>query len=143
MINRFTYPVTITLDNVDGGYVVTFREIPEAITQGDTVEECLIEAADCLEEAIAGRIRRGDELPSPSKRRKGEKLIPVPIQTAMKAALYLSMKEKGISKSELARKISTHEKVIRRMLDPYHGTRIPAMEHALFALGKNVELHVT
>ena len=143
MMNRFTYPVTITPDKLDGGYVVTFRELPEAITQGETVEECLIEAADCLEEAVAGRIRRGDELPYPSKRKKGEKLVSVPIQTAMKAALYLTMKEKGISKSELARKMSTHEKVIRRMLDTHHGTRIPTMERALFVLGKNVELHIT
>lgn len=141
-MNRFTYPVTLTPDEVDGGFTVIFRDVPEAITQGETVDECLAEAADCLEEAMAGRIRRGDELPAPSKRRKGEKLIPVPIQTAMKAALYQAMKESDISKSELARKMSTHEKVIRRILDPHHGTKFPTMERALFTLGKHAELHV-
>ena len=140
---RFIYPVTLTPDEIDGGFTVMFRDVPEAITQGDTVEQCLIEAADCLEEAIAGRIRRGDELPAPSKCKKSEKLVPVPMQTAMKAALYQSMKEAGISKSELARKMGTHEKVVRRILDPHHGTKLPSMERALFALGKHPELHVT
>jgi predicted RNase H-like HicB family nuclease len=31
---------------------VTCRDLPEAIAQGETVEEALVEAADCLEEAI-------------------------------------------------------------------------------------------
>lgn len=86
-MNRFIYPATLIPDEVDGGFTVIFRDLPEAITQGDTVEECLVEAADCLEEAVAGRIRRGHELPAPSKCEKGEKLVPVPMQTAMKAAL--------------------------------------------------------
>jgi antitoxin HicB len=142
-MNRFTYPAMLVPDEVDGGFTVLFRDVPEAITQGDTVEECLREAADCLEEALVGRIRRGDELPIPSQFEVGEKLIPVPIQTAMKAALYQAMKEVGISKSELARKIGTHENVVRRILDPHHGTKFPTMERALSALGKHAELHIT
>ena len=141
-MNRFTYPVTLTPDEVDGGFTVIFRDLPEAITQGDTVEECLTEAADCLEEAVAGRIRRGDALPVPSKRENGEKMVPVPVQMAMKAALYQAMKEANISRSELARKMGTHEKVVCRILDPHHGTKFPTMERTLFALGKHAELHV-
>jgi hypothetical protein len=30
-----------------------------------------VQAADCLAEAIAGRIVRGDEIPSPSKAKRG------------------------------------------------------------------------
>ena len=142
-MNQFIYPVTLIPDEVDGGFTVIFRDVPEAITQGDTIEECLTEAADCIEEAIAGRIRRSDELPVSSKCKTGEKMVPVPMQTAMKAALYQAMKETGISKSELARKMGTHEKMVRRILDPHHGTKLPTMERTLFALGKHAELHVT
>ncbi len=142
-MNRFTYPATLIPDEEDGGFTVIFRDVPEAITQGDTVDECLIEAVDCLEEAMAGRIRRGDKLPAPSQCGKNEKLVPVPIQMAMKAALYQAMIEAGISKSELARKMGIHEKVMRRILDPHHGTKLPTMERALSALGKHAELHVT
>jgi predicted RNase H-like HicB family nuclease len=55
-MRQFTYAVKLTPDKDVGGYVVTCRELPEAITLGETVEEALTEAADCLEEAIAGRI---------------------------------------------------------------------------------------
>ncbi len=142
-MNQFSYPVSFIPDEVDGGFTVIFRDVPEAITQGNTIEECLIEAADCIEEAMAGRIRRGDDVPVPSKCKTGEKLVSVPMQMAMKAALYQAMKETGISKSELARKMGTHEKVVRRILDPHHGTKFPTMERTLFALGKRAKLHVT
>lgn len=33
------YPARLAPDKKDGGYVVTFRDIPEAITQGDTIAE--------------------------------------------------------------------------------------------------------
>ena len=46
--------------------MVTCRDLPEAITQGETREEALAEAADCLEEAIAARIDDGRDIPSPS-----------------------------------------------------------------------------
>ena len=141
-MSRFTYPVTLTPDKIDGGYVVTCRDLPEAITQGNSVKECLEEAADCLEEAIAARIDDGLDIPIPSKPRKGEERISVPLQTAIKADLYLAMKEAGISKVELARQLHMHEKEVRRILDPHHGTKLPTMERALSALGKRAELYV-
>jgi antitoxin HicB len=54
--NRFSFPATLTPDLDDGGYVVTFRDLPEAITQDDSVELALQKAFDCIEEAIAARI---------------------------------------------------------------------------------------
>ncbi len=42
-MNRFTYPVTLTPDVANGGFTVSFRDVPEAITQGETVDECLTE----------------------------------------------------------------------------------------------------
>jgi antitoxin HicB len=53
------------------------------------------------------------------------------------------MKETGIFKSELARKMGIHEKMVRRILNPHHGTKLSTMERTLFALGKHAELHVT
>jgi len=66
MVYETAYPVTLTPDETDGGFVVTFVDFPEAITQGETVEVALVEAADALDEAIAGRLRRGDPIPNPS-----------------------------------------------------------------------------
>lgn len=88
---ELAYPVTLTPDETDGGFVVTFEDVPEAITQGETVAEALAEAADALEEAIAGRLRRGDPIPEPSPAADRPR-IPVPPQTEAKVALYLAQK---------------------------------------------------
>lgn len=142
-MNRFTYPVTFTPDELDGGFVVTFRDMPEAITQGDTVEECLEEGAGALEAAIAGRIQDGLDIPVPSEPNDGERMVALPLHTAMRAALYVAMKEAGISRAELARQLHTPEREVQQILDPHHGTKVPTIERALSALGRHVELHVS
>ncbi|HEX3530810.1 MAG TPA: type II toxin-antitoxin system HicB family antitoxin [Thermoanaerobaculia bacterium] len=72
------YPVTLTPDETDGGFVVTFQDVPEAITQGDDLDGALVQASDALEEAIAGRVRRGDSIPEPSEAGAGQLIIPIP-----------------------------------------------------------------
>ena len=137
MSHEFAYPVTLTPDEEDGGLVVTFEDIPEAITQGETQGEALAQAADALEEAIAGRIRRGDPIPEPSP--GGDRLrVPVPAQTAAKAALYLALQETGISRSELASRLGCDEKEVCRLLDPRHPSKLPRIQRALAALGKGL-----
>jgi len=136
----FTYAVKLTPEKEEGGYVVTFRDLPEAITQGDTVGEALAEAADCLEEAIAGRIDDGREIPSPSSPKRGERIVSVPASMALKAAVYLAVREAGISNSELARRLRLDEKEARRILDPHHPTKLRKIEAALAALGRHLEL---
>lgn len=81
------YPATLTPEEQEGGFVVTFPDVPEAITQGDDVTDARRQAADCLEEAIAGRLRRHDAIPSPSPVGPDHYAIPLPAQTAAKAAL--------------------------------------------------------
>jgi len=141
-MQRFTYPVTLTPDAHDGGYVVTCRDIPEVVTQGENVEDALGAAEGALEAAIEMRIEDGMEIPVPSSRRRGEYLASLPVGTAMKAALHVSMREQNVSKADLARRLGVDEKEARRMLDPKHGTKVPALERALHALGKRVELVV-
>lgn len=140
---RFTYPVKLTPDRRDGGFVATCRDLPEAITQGDTLEEALAEAEGALQAAIEGRIEDAMDIPTPSQPRRGERLVATPITTALKAAVTMAMRDKGISKTELARRMQVDEKEARRMLDPKHPTKVPTLERALAALGRRVELAVS
>jgi len=52
------YPAILTPDP-EGGFTVTFRDVPEAITEGDTREEALLRAEDALESALAMYIAAG------------------------------------------------------------------------------------
>ena len=139
-MRNFRYPALLTEDPDAGGYTVRFRDIREAITQGQTKVEAMMQAADCMEEAIAGRIRRGDEIPEPSAARRGECGVPLPAPMAAKAALYLAIKQAGTSNLALARRIHVDEKEIRRMLDPRHPTKLPRIQLALDALGVRLVL---
>lgn len=140
-MSRFSYPISLTSDE-EGGFVVLFRDLPEAITQGNSIEECLIEASDCLEEAIAACIDDHRDIPEPSDLQEKEYLVAVPLQMALKAALYLAIKESGLPNTQLGEVPGKDEKEIRCILDPHHGTKLPTLESTLIALGKRSELHL-
>jgi antitoxin HicB len=121
---------------------VTCRDLPEAITQGESIEDALAEAADALEEATAGRIDDGQDIPIPTAQKRGERIVSVPPSMALKAAVYLAVREAGISNSELAGRLNLDEKEARRILDPHHPTKLPRIEAALAALGRHVRMEL-
>src|SRR5215217_6274582 len=137
MTHDFVYPIVLTPAE-EGGFVVTFPDLPEAITQGDDAADALAQAADALDEAIAGRIRRGDAIPAPSAAAAGQPAVPVPAQTAAKASLFLALREAGMTKSQLAERLGCDEKEVRRLLDPRHASRLPRLQAALAVLGKAI-----
>ena len=73
------------------GFHVRFTDLPEAHTGGDDLAHTLAQAQDCLAEAIAGRIARGDTVPSPTGPKREQHLIGVPLYLAPKLALYLAI----------------------------------------------------
>jgi len=137
-MRNFTYPARFTHDANDGGYVVTFRDVRGAVTQGDNLEESITNAQDCLDEAIAGCISRGDAIPAASQLRRGERLIALPPLMAAKASLYLAMRDATISNVKLASLMDCDEKEVRRMLSPRHQTKVTRIQDALRLLGKRL-----
>src|SRR5436190_15187237 len=101
-MQTFVYPAKFERGEKAGVLVVTFRDVPEAITQGKGDKDAIWQAADCLEEAIAGRIADGREIPTPSKPKRGERPIPVPAPMAAKAALYLALRDRGFTNAQFA-----------------------------------------
>ena len=140
-MDEFAYPAKITPDE-GGTLMVRFRDLPEAITSGADPADAIEQAADCLQEALAGRLVRRDPIPRPSKPRHGERRIPVAMYLAPKLALFTAMTESGVSNSELARRLGVTEIVVRRMLNPKHETKAGKIEAALRALGKEAVVHV-
>jgi antitoxin HicB len=140
-MQQFSYPVTLKPDK-SGGYVVTFRDVPEAITQGDDLDDALEQAADALDEAMAGRMRLGEAIPAASKPGKTSPTIPLSASTALKAALYQLIFESKYSNVGLAAQLGCDEKEVRRLLDPDHPSKLPRIEQALAALGKKVVVSI-
>jgi antitoxin HicB len=138
---RFEYPVLLTHSD-EGGFVVTCRDLPEIITQGEDVSDALDQAADAMEEAFAARIAGGLDIPHPSKVRRAEKIVAPPVEMVIKAALYVAMKEAGVSKVELASRMGIDEKSVRRMLDPHHASKLPGIAEAVKQLGMRLRVEL-
>ena len=109
-----------------------------SITQGEKVAEALREAADCLEEAVANRMAMDLPLPKASIVTKRQYATPLPALTAAKAALYLAIREAGISEEEFAQRLQCDEKAVRRLLDVRHPSRLPYLASALETFGRQL-----
>lgn len=124
------------------GIVVSFPDVPEAITQGDDEADARDMAEDALGMALLSYVMRGLPLPKPKAR--GRDLVPVAVapDVAAKIGVLQAFAEAGISKSELARRLDKDEKEIRRILDPMHPTKLQTLAEVLRALGKRLVVSV-
>jgi antitoxin HicB len=141
-MQTFVYPAKFTPDEKDAGFVVTFPDLPEAITQGEGVSDAAAEAADCLEEAIANRIAMNLPIPEPSPVGEYQHAIALPAQMAAKASLYLAIREENLSDGELAKRLHCDEKAVRHLLDPLHPSKLQRIESALAAMGRQLVVGV-
>ena len=128
------YPAKLSPDP-DSGFTVTFRDVPEAITEGDTKEEALLRAEDALESALAMYVAAKEPLPKPSAAERSEVMVPLSALGMAKAALYDAMREQGVGRAELARRLRWHLAQINRVLDLRHASKMEQVEAALAALG--------
>ena len=118
--------------------LVTSPDFPELTTFGEDREEAIARAIDALEEAIAARIHDRKDIPTPSQ---GEAYAVLPTLTSVKVMLYQGMRDQGIGKAELARRLGWHMPQVDRVLDVQHRSRLEHMDAALGAIGRR--LHVT
>ena len=131
-----TYPIHLEED--DGTVMATSPDFPELTTFGDDRDEALLRCVDALEEAIAARIHAGQDIPSPSN---GEVGVGLPTLTAVKVILYQGMRDEGVGKAEMARRLGWHLPQVDRVLDIQHHSRMDQMDAALGVIGR--ELHVS
>jgi antitoxin HicB len=140
-MNRFQYAVLLSPAE-EGGYVVTCRDLPELVTQGDSVEDALEQASDAMDEVFATYLTEGLDFPEPTKARRRERMVAPPLETVAKAALYVAMRRAGISKMQLAKRLGVDEKEVRRLLDPHYGSKLPRIAKAIRVLGQRLVIGV-
>lgn len=135
------YPATLESEE-DGGYVVTFRDLPEAVAQGDGLTQALDAGMYSMAVALEFRIRNDEPWPEPSVALDGERLITLPVLIEAKLALMRRMRETGTTKVELARLLGISEGAVRRLLRFDHRSHIGQIEAALERLGSRLELRL-
>jgi antitoxin HicB len=136
----FKYPVTLTKDG--SNFLVTFKDIPEAITFGKNEEEALTNAIDALETGLSFYVDARKPLPKPSKAKRGQKIISPSALESAKLGVYQAMMDQGIKKAELARRLGWHMPQIDRLFDLKHSSRFDQIEAAATVLGCHIEITV-
>ncbi|MYM37276.1 type II toxin-antitoxin system HicB family antitoxin [Duganella sp. FT94W] len=124
----------------EGGFVITFRDIPEAIAQADDEAEALTEASGALVSAMDFYFEDRRAVPCPSEPRASERLIALPASVSCKILLLNEMIAQKVGPSELARRMGTSPQVVNRLVDLHHPTKIDTIEDAIGCLGKQLEL---
>jgi len=120
------------------GFVVSFPDVPEAITQGRAMADAQAMAEEALGLALLSYPARG--LPLPRAKARGHKMVPIAVApgVAAKLAVLEAFAEAGISKVELARRLGKDEREARRILDPRHPTKLQTLTETLRTLGKRL-----
>lgn len=126
----------------EGGFVVTFRDIHEAITQGDTEAEAMAMAEDVLVSAMDFYFEDHRQVPVPSKPKRGERLVELPPSVWAKVLLLNEMLATNTSNAELARLMGTRPQEVQRIVTLDHPTKIDTLAKALAALGKHLEVSI-
>jgi len=133
------YRIELTPDD-NGTVLVTCPDLPEVTTFGEDEADAQLRAVDAIEEALAARMARRQDIPFPSKG-KGLRAT-LPTQAAVKVALYRLLREEGLRKADLARRLSLHAPQVDRLLDLRHATRLDQLDAAFLALGKRLDIRV-
>ncbi len=133
----FDYPVTLTPD--EGSVLVTFVDVPEAITFGADEDEALLHAIDALETGLSFYVGTRKALPIPSKAKRGQQTVRPSALECAKLGVYKAMTEQGIKKSELARRLGWHMPQVDRLFDLRHASKLDQIEAAAIVLGRHVE----
>lgn len=130
------YPVNLSKDD-NGSVLVTFPDVPDAVTFGDTREEALERAIDALLTVFDAYMKERRDIPDPSSAH-GRPVVAVPALEAAKLKLYQSMRAGRVNKSELAKRLDWHLPQVDRVLKIHHGSQIDQLEAAFAAVGKRL-----
>ena len=132
------FPANIEPDG--DGWMVSFPDIPEALTGDTTREGAVAMARDALITALDFYFDDRRAVPTPSKPKKGQDLIELPASLAAKVLLLNAMVEQKVRPVDLAEKLGTTRQEVNRLTDLRHATKIDSISAALGVLGKRLEL---
>lgn len=132
------YPVSL---KKDGKFIlVTFPDIPEAITSGNNRDHALEMAAEALESAMDFYFEQRRAVPTPSKAKRGQPVVELPVSLSAKVLLLNEMIKQKVRPAELARRLHTSPQEVNRLTDIRHTSRIDGIAGAMKTLGKTLEI---
>ncbi|MGD0481302.1 MAG: type II toxin-antitoxin system HicB family antitoxin [Terracidiphilus sp.] len=132
------YPVNL---RKDGKFIlVTFPDVPPAITQGIDRAEALAMAKEALELSMEFYFEDMRPVPMPSKPKRGQAVVELSPSVAAKVLLLNEMLRQEVRPIDLARRLGTTKQEVNRLTNLRHSTKIDRIDAALRTLGKRLDI---
>jgi len=132
------YPVNL---RKDGKFIlVTFPDVPPAITQGVDRAQALAMAKEALELSMEFYFDDMRPVPMPSKPKRGQAIVELSPSVAAKVLLLNEMLRQKVRPIDLARRLGTTRQEVNRLTNLRHSTKIDRIDAALRTLGKRLDI---
>ena len=135
---KYAYPCSLEPDEPPGFLVVTFPDIPEAATGGESLGDALENGLEALELVLACRLEEAREIPEPSPLQEGQELVVLTPAFAAKMALLQAMEREDVSREELQRRLGASWQQTRDLLDPHRRSPMGTLTQALQTVGRRL-----
>ncbi|RDE10467.1 type II toxin-antitoxin system HicB family antitoxin [Pelagibacterium lacus] len=136
------YEIVLKADDNDT-WLVTAPAFPEMATFGQTRDDAYGHARAAIEEAIAARIARNEDVPAPMADRAGSGwFIEIPALVVLKSALHMILRAKGWTRADLMRALDRKREHVDRLFRLDHNSRLDSLEDAFKALGEPLRFDV-
>lgn len=133
------YPITVHEEN--GHFWSSCKDLPEAHSAGDTIEELLANAQEGIQLALSIYVDQGREIPAAREPEdEHQHVIYQPAQVVAKAALWNALVQQGLRVADLARRLGLSHPTASRLVDFEHNSKIEQLETALAALNSGIKV---
>ncbi len=100
------------------------------------------DASEAVQTAFMAYMADRKDIPPPSRIKRGMDWFTLPALAEAKLALYQAMREAGLRKADVARRLRWHKPQVDRLLDPRHDSRLDQLEQAFAVLGKRISIAI-
>ena len=132
------YGASITSD--EDGFLVTFRDLSNVFTYGQTREEAIFNAVEALDGVLLEMATEDLAIPFPSALKSNEEAISVSPEVAAPIMLHLLRKESGQTIADIAQTMEIKYQTYQRMETSGHYLTLKNLKRAARAMGATVEL---
>ncbi|CAI8162405.1 MAG: Antitoxin HicB [Pseudidiomarina mangrovi] len=132
----------------DDGILISFPDIPEALSSADSEYQAREMAYDALISALEFYFEDYKRIPNPTSTTSPtgsatDNYVELPPALTAKVMLLNTLAESQVSYAELARRLGKKPQEVQRMIDLRHATKIDTIAAALETLGYQLQLSLT
>jgi antitoxin HicB len=138
---RVTYAARVRSQG-GGGYLVEFPDLPGCLTEGDTLENALGNAAEALSGWLFVAIKANQHVPVPTVHRgRNYHLVEPDLDVTLPLLILWARKSRGLTQVQMARSLGVTQQAYRKFEIPAKSNpRLKTLSRLCDALGLTLEL---